>query len=411
MLAGGQEYSPEVGEVRSGLVEGWQYSANANAGCITFNFKRLEEVRKTHDLSISHLRLDNLKGARGGTGVKAVELRASWSGRLANSLAESSTYLVERVDMLVFGCKDLIELENKDMNLMGTRHLSLTLIEEKLCTGWDVKHVAIPIGGMVLVETTIGFIKEAPALGVNGFNVYHKNRLIRPFWKVTSDGNSQGNGVVGVLEANFMEPAHDKQDFERSSLFIRLEMRLKQMVAEYWRGHCHLIGHKPYNSNRSRIHVQSPVGHMANVQKQLPIGDHVIGLPGNVQNKTRQDHPIIGLPAELGQELTGTQPGDHCRTSFLNRMPAAQLIDLSAEPAQEVRSVDSITSTSIDQICEENIHLFMRCEEHVQKENELRKTIEALENQVEETKRKCAQLSAHLESRKKRKVMQQIEDV
>lgn len=40
--------------------------------------------------------------------------------------------------------------------------------------------------------------------------------------------------IAGVLEANFMEPAHDKQDFERSSLFIRLEMRLKQMVAEYW---------------------------------------------------------------------------------------------------------------------------------------------------------------------------------
>ncbi|KAG5530273.1 hypothetical protein RHGRI_030592 [Rhododendron griersonianum] len=232
-----------------------------------------------------------------------------------------------------------------------------------------------------------------------------------PFWKVTSDGSSQGNGVVGVLEANFMEPAHDKQDFERSSLFIRLEMRLKQMVAEYWRGHCHLVGHRPYNPNPIRIHVQSPVGHMANVQKQLPIGDHVIGLPGNVQNKTRRDHPIIGLPAELGQELTGTQPGDHCRTSFLDGMPAAQLIDLSAEPAQEVGSVDSITSTSIDRICEENIHLFMRCEEHVQKENELRKTIEALENQVEETKRKCAQLSAHLESRKKRKVMQQIEEV
>lgn len=38
----------------------------------------------------------------------------------------------------------------------------------------------------------------------------------------------------GVLEANFIEPAHDKQDFERSSLFSKLEMRLKQMVMEYW---------------------------------------------------------------------------------------------------------------------------------------------------------------------------------
>ncbi|KAL8047339.1 hypothetical protein ABFX02_08G234400 [Erythranthe guttata] len=86
----------------------------------------------------------------------------------------------------------------------------------------------------VTVQTVIGFIKEAPALGVCGFNVYHKNRLIRPYWKVTADGNSRGHGVVGVLEANFIEPAHDKQDFERSTLFVKLEMRLKQMVMEYW---------------------------------------------------------------------------------------------------------------------------------------------------------------------------------
>lgn len=39
---------------------------------------------------------------------------------------------------------------------------------------------------------------------------------------------------LGVLEANFIEPTHDKQDFERSSLFMRLETRLKQMVMDYW---------------------------------------------------------------------------------------------------------------------------------------------------------------------------------
>lgn len=43
-----------------------------------------------------------------------------------------------------------------------------------------------------------------------------------------------GHYIVGVLEANFIEPAHDKQDFERSLLFIRLESRLKQMIMDYW---------------------------------------------------------------------------------------------------------------------------------------------------------------------------------
>ena len=39
---------------------------------------------------------------------------------------------------------------------------------------------------------------------------------------------------AGVLEADFIEPAHDKQDFERSSLFVRLETKLNQMVMDYW---------------------------------------------------------------------------------------------------------------------------------------------------------------------------------
>ena len=56
---------------------------------------------------------------------------------------------------------------------------------------------------------------------------------MQPFWKVVPDGSSKGMGVVGVLEANFMEPAHDKQDFERSLLFIRMEARLKQMTMDY----------------------------------------------------------------------------------------------------------------------------------------------------------------------------------
>ncbi|KAL5069898.1 hypothetical protein RYX36_020785 [Vicia faba] len=68
----------------------------------------------------------------------------------------------------------------------------------------------------------IGFIKEFPAVNVYGFNVYHKNHLIKPFWKVSTNGSSKGNGVVGILEANFIELAHDKQDFERSLFFIRL---------------------------------------------------------------------------------------------------------------------------------------------------------------------------------------------
>ncbi|KAF8037098.1 hypothetical protein BT93_B0113 [Corymbia citriodora subsp. variegata] len=95
------------------------------------------------------------------------------------------------------------------------------------------------------VVTTIGFLKEAPHVNIHGFNVYYKNRLILPFWRVVDKPtNARGRGVVGVLEANFIQPTHNKQDFERTSLFQKLEVRLKEMTWEYWDYHCGLIGYQ-----------------------------------------------------------------------------------------------------------------------------------------------------------------------
>ncbi|WOL17514.1 protein MICRORCHIDIA 6 [Canna indica] len=97
------------------------------------------------------------------------------------------------------------------------------------------------------IMTTIGFLEGAPKINVHGFNVYHKNRLILPFWKVANNSYGKGRGVVGVLEANFIKPTHDKQDFEKSVLYQRLESRLKDMTYEYWDLHCHLVGYNNKN--------------------------------------------------------------------------------------------------------------------------------------------------------------------
>lgn len=40
--------------------------------------------------------------------------------------------------------------------------------------------------------------------------------------------------MVGVLEANFIQPTHNKQDFEKTPVFQKLETRLKDMTLEYW---------------------------------------------------------------------------------------------------------------------------------------------------------------------------------
>ncbi|KAK4345836.1 hypothetical protein RND71_036012 [Anisodus tanguticus] len=93
-------------------------------------------------------------------------------------------------------------------------------------------------------EVTIGFVKDAEHhIDIQGFNVYHKNRLINPFWRVWNAAGSDGRGVIGVLEANFVEPAHDKQGFERTIVLARLEARLQAMQKKYWSSNCHFIGY------------------------------------------------------------------------------------------------------------------------------------------------------------------------
>ncbi|MCO5598404.1 hypothetical protein L7F22_052499 [Adiantum nelumboides] len=91
---------------------------------------------------------------------------------------------------------------------------------------------------------TLGFVKDAKEhIDVSGFNVYHKNRLIKPFWRIWNPSDTRGRGIIAILEANFVEPAHDKQGFERTIVLTRLEARLIEMQKSYWNKHCHMIGY------------------------------------------------------------------------------------------------------------------------------------------------------------------------
>ncbi|GLU11308.1 hypothetical protein SLE2022_280630 [Rubroshorea leprosula] len=115
------------------------------------------------------------------------------------------------------------------------------------------------IGDEAAVVTTIGFLKEAPILSIHGFSIYHRNRLILPFWKaVRNRTSSVGRGIVGVLEVNYIEPTHNKQDFMKTSAFQRLEDRLKKMSLEYWHLHAGLIGYKPSKRRRTGGHLEQP---------------------------------------------------------------------------------------------------------------------------------------------------------
>ncbi|KAI3767955.1 hypothetical protein L2E82_18384 [Cichorium intybus] len=294
---------------------------------------------------------------------KAIEIEAHISKRLLHSLRAY-------VSMLY-----LKKFKNFKIFLRGVPVEQFNIADEFKCREVIIYRPQVSSMKEAIMETTIGFIKEAPNLPITGFNVYHKNRLIRPFWKVTGDGNSKGQGIVGVLEANFIEPAHDKQDFERSTLFSRLESKLKQMQMEYWKTHCHLVGHLPDPSFVRKIQKDSSVPLQSQSQSQ--------------SQSQRVDHSVPGLAVNPPPNLSGSQ------------MPSHDIPMARAPPGFETGFDQGMAhgdgSRDIDQICDENIQLFMRREKHKQRKDELTTTVNDLEKKVAETKRKSAELSLRLE--------------
>ncbi|KAM9179908.1 MORC family CW-type zinc finger protein 4 isoform 1-T1 [Mergus octosetaceus] len=68
-----------------------------------------------------------------------------------------------------------------------------------------------------------------------GIMMYHKNRLIRSYEKVGCQKKGEGVGVIGVIECNFLKPAHNKQDFEESKEYRRMISVLGQKLNNYWK--------------------------------------------------------------------------------------------------------------------------------------------------------------------------------
>uniref|UniRef100_A0A7I4BZY0 Morc S5 domain-containing protein n=1 Tax=Physcomitrium patens TaxID=3218 RepID=A0A7I4BZY0_PHYPA len=166
----------------------------------------------------------------------------------------------------------------------------------------------------MVAVVTIGFVKDAKDhVNIQGFNVYHKNRLIKPFWKIWNCTGSDGRGIIGVLEANFVEPAHDKQGFERTTVLSRLESRLLQMQKNYWANNCHKVGYVSKRSKKKSIPPISLSGECVVIRGQgstmsSPISDpHAdlrLSLPSNSLSEGRRGGGVLRT---YGESTSGRQ--------------------------------------------------------------------------------------------------------
>ncbi|KAK7848806.1 protein microrchidia 7 [Quercus suber] len=125
----------------------------------------------------------------------------------------------------------------RQFNLMrahGTRIIIYNLWEDdqgQLELDFDADPHDIQIRGVNRDEKNIQMAKEYP--NSKHFLTYrHSLRVLLA--SNNSPWERCGAPQYSVLEANFVEPAHDKQGFERTTVLARLESRLIQMQKNYW---------------------------------------------------------------------------------------------------------------------------------------------------------------------------------
>ncbi|XP_010943619.2 protein MICRORCHIDIA 7 [Elaeis guineensis] len=224
----------------------------------------------------------------------------------------------------------------------------------------------VPRDPNMVAVVTIGFVKDAKNhIDVQGFNVYHKNRLIKPFWRVWSAAGSDGRGVIGVLEANFVEPAHDKQDFERTTILSRLEARLVQMQKTYWSTNCHRIGYAPRRSikqiesedresspealhsisQRSKKYASSNgVSHRSKSQNSIKVQSMGKSFSGSYKKAGNARNSPIGL-GKLGDDKSA-------RSSFSREhsLKSAEKFDKKRSPLSKANGTQYISDESDPEI-------------------------------------------------------------
>ncbi|EEF47422.1 zinc finger protein, putative [Ricinus communis] len=166
-------------------------------------------------------------------------------------------------------CKHFLTYKHSLRSYAAILYLKLPIGFKIVLRGKDVEHHDISDDMMLAEDITyrpqsgnnlnvvakgkIGFVKDAHHhIDIQGFCIYHRNRLIKAYCRLWNAAGSDGRGVIGVLEANFVKPAHDKQGFERTDVLQRLELRLIDIQKRYWSRNCHEIGYAPRCNVRSR---------------------------------------------------------------------------------------------------------------------------------------------------------------
>lgn len=105
-----------------------------------------------------------------------------------------------------------------------------------------------------------------------GMMLYHNNRLIVPYQRVglqLEAGNAKGAGVVGVAECDFLQPTHNKQDFNDTKFYRGLIFKLSQMLKHFWWARVESVP-DPLPQRRKRLRARDEAARSGTVVDLIP---------------------------------------------------------------------------------------------------------------------------------------------
>ncbi|XP_028837539.1 MORC family CW-type zinc finger protein 3b isoform X2 [Denticeps clupeoides] len=135
-------------------------------------------------------------------------------------------YLKPRMQIILRGQKVKTELISKSL-----AHIAIDNYRPTFLQSVDVAQANIQ---SKRVWITFGFnTKNKEHYGIM---MYHKNRLIKAYERVGCQRKAEkkGVGVIGVIECNFLQPTHNKQDFDNTDKYRKTIHNLGVKLEEYW---------------------------------------------------------------------------------------------------------------------------------------------------------------------------------
>ncbi|XP_047456974.1 MORC family CW-type zinc finger protein 3-like isoform X2 [Mugil cephalus] len=128
----------------------------------------------------------------------------------------SILYLKPRMQIVVRGQKVKSQLIAKSLACIRKDHYKPTFLNRRI---------------------TITFGYNTKSKDQYGIMMYHKNRLIKAYKRVGCQlkANNMGVGVIGVIECNFLDPTHNKQDFMENDNYRKTINNLGIKLEEYWK--------------------------------------------------------------------------------------------------------------------------------------------------------------------------------